>query len=289
MNKEHTQKSCSCDSSQNVKNEIPENVNQVTDACCDEATCDMFDFMSDYVGLKILHPGGKNGTKQLLEALRLKKGMKVLDIACGKGRNSVDMAKTYGCMVVGIDILENSIEEARKYAKKHNIEHQVSFMKADAENLPFPDNEFDITIAQAMLILVNNKSKVVREALRVLKPGGKSGWTELSWKSQPDKEFSNRASREICAKCIANVVTFDEWERLFTESDFLNIQVAQYNMDYRGFFRMIQDEGFLNSLNVMYRYMTRPRIRNRMKRLNTFFKTYPEYIGYGIYTGTKPD
>lgn len=286
---ENTQNNCSCNSGQNVKNEITENVSQADDTCCDEETCDMFDFMSDYVGLKILHPGGKIGTKQLLGPLGLKRGMKVLDIACGKGRNSVDIAKKYGCMVVGIDILDNSIEEARKYAKKHNVEHLVNFIKADAENLPFPDNEFNITIAQAMLILVNNKSKVVCEALRVLKPGGKSGWIELSWKSQPDKEFSNRASREICAKCIANVVTFDEWKKLFTESGFLNVKVARYDMNYRGFFRMIQDEGFLNGLKVMYRYMTKSKIRNRMKRLSTFFKTNPEYTGYGIYTGNKAD
>jgi ubiquinone/menaquinone biosynthesis C-methylase UbiE len=287
MNTECSQESCSCNSGQDVKNEIPENTVQETDTCCNEETCDMFDFMSDYVGLKILHPGGKNATKQLLVPLGLKKGMKVLDIACGKGRNSVDIAKKYGCMVVGIDILESSIEEARQYAKKHNVESLVSFIKAYAENLPFPDNEFDITIAQAMLILVNNKSKVVREALRVLKPGGKSGWTELSWKSQPDNDFCNRASREICAKCIANVVTFDEWKKLFTDSGFLDVKVNRYDMNYRGFFRMIQDEGFLNGLNVMCRYMTKPKIRNRMKKLNTFFKTYPEYTGYGIYTGNK--
>jgi uncharacterized metal-binding protein len=56
------------------------------DHCCNEETCDMFEFMSEHVGLKILHPGGMDATKQMLSYLKLHEGLKVLDIACGKGR-----------------------------------------------------------------------------------------------------------------------------------------------------------------------------------------------------------
>jgi ubiquinone/menaquinone biosynthesis C-methylase UbiE len=61
--------------------------------------------MSDHEGLKILHPGGVESTRKLIEMVGITKNMKVLDIACGKGRASVGLAKTFGCKVTGIDIL----------------------------------------------------------------------------------------------------------------------------------------------------------------------------------------
>jgi ubiquinone/menaquinone biosynthesis C-methylase UbiE/uncharacterized metal-binding protein len=259
----------------------------VDDECCTEETCDMFDFMSDYVGLKILHPGGTDGTRNLLSQLDIKENMKVLDIACGKGRTSVMLAKKYGCKVVGIDILENSIKEAREYAKKHIVEHLVSFQTANAENLPFADNEFDVTIAQAMLILVNDKAKVVHEASRVLKSDGTSGWIELSWKKTSEDDFIKAASQEICAKCITNVVTFDDWEKLLKGSGYSTVSTSRFNMEFRGFSKMLKDEGIINGMNVMFRYLTKSKIRSRMDKLSNFFKTYPEFLGYGIFITKK--
>ena len=268
--------------SYSVVNERP-----VPAECCLEDTCDMFDFMSDHVGLKVLHPGGKRATRKLIGLLQPDTNSKVLDIACGKGRTSVYLAKKYGCRVVGIDILENSIEEAKKYARKNRVEHLVSFQVADAQNLPFETNEFDYTIAQAMLILVEDKIKVMREAKRVLKPGGKSGWLELSWKKQSTVEFVKAASDEICALCIANVETFEDWEAAFLEGSGSKADSFRFDMDFRGLGGIIRDEGIVNSLNVMFRYLTKRHIRNRMKKLNQFFLKYPEHIGYGMYLTTK--
>jgi ubiquinone/menaquinone biosynthesis C-methylase UbiE/uncharacterized metal-binding protein len=257
------------------------------DSCCGTDDCDMFDFMSQHIGLKILHPGGTDATKQMYSLLNLRKGQKVLDIACGKGRASVEIAKKFGCKVVGFDILESSVREATEYAKQKGVEHLVSFIQADAEKLPFNDNEFDVTISQAMLILVNDKDKVIQEALRVLKPCGVSAWNELSWKKPVDAEFKTTASKAICGKCIANVVTFDEWENLFKANGYNNVSVNAYGMNNRGFSKMISDEGIFNATKVMYKYLANASIRKRMKNLDLFFKTYPEYLGYGIYITKK--
>jgi ubiquinone/menaquinone biosynthesis C-methylase UbiE len=183
--------------------------------------------------------------------------------------------------------LEKSIEEARRYAKMQGVEHLVKFIQADAEKLPFPDNEFDVTIAQAMLILVNNKEQVIREALRVLKPNGKSAWIELSWKKETDAEFRSNASEAVCGKCISNVVTFAEWQIIFKNNGYHNVEANQFNMNYRGFSKMINDEGIINGLKVIYKYLTNSGIRKRMLKLNNFFIKYPEFIGYGIYISNK--
>jgi ubiquinone/menaquinone biosynthesis C-methylase UbiE len=254
-------------------------------SCCAEKDCDMFDFMSKQVGLKVLHPGGITATRELIKLLAPARKMKVLDIGCGKGHTSVYLAKKYGCQVFGIDILEESIEEAKKYALKHRVSHLVNFKVADAHNLPFDNGEFDITFSEAVLILTNDKHKVIKEASRVLKQGGKSGWLELSWKEIPSKEFREKASKEICAKCISNVVTFEMHENDIKEGGFPKVQVEKFDMQYRGLFGMFKDEGIWNGLKVAYKNLSNPKIRKRMIRLDQFFKSHPEYLGYGIYIG----
>ncbi|HEX9934979.1 MAG TPA: class I SAM-dependent methyltransferase [bacterium] len=243
--------------------------------------------MSEHVGLNVLHPGGTKATGALLERLYLDRTMTVLDVACGKGLSSVALAKKVGCHVVGVDILENSIDKAEAFAKKHRVDHLVTFRVADAKRLPFPKNTFDAAFAQAMLILVNDKLKVVREVNRVLKPGGRSGWIELSWKKKASKEFIRSASKEICAACIANVDEFEGWEKLFKKGGVKNLETARYSMHFRGFRGMVEDEGFANGLKVMSKMATHPAMRKRMKNLNAFFKTHQDYVGYGIYTGVK--
>lgn len=261
-------------------------MNESKNNCCLES-CDMFDFMSDYVGRRILHPGGVRATQNLLNNLGIDNNKKVLDIACGKGLTSIYIAKKYGCQVVGIDILDKSIEEATHAAKKEGVNHLVSFHQGDAHELQFSENEFDITVAQAMLILVKDKAKVIQEATRVLKPNGHSGWIELSWKKQPTRDFLSTATKEICAVCIANVETFCHWEELFKGVGIRELKIDKHDMEYRGMRGMIEDEGLVNGFKIIYRLMTNSKIRKRMMKLDTFFKSYPEYIGYGIYTGSK--
>jgi arsenite methyltransferase len=256
------------------------------ETCCLES-CDMFDFMSEHVGRNILHPGGRKASDALIDLLQLDRNKTVLDVACGKGLTSVAVAKKYGCKVVGVDILEKSIEKARAFAVKHGVEHLVEFKVADAQKLPFTSNRFDATIAQAMLILVDDKIKAVREINRVLKPGGRSAWLELSWRKKTTKEFIERASKEICAACIARVDTFEGWQKTFKKGGVKNLRTQKNDLISSGVRGMFEDEGPSNGMAILFRMATRPSIRKRMNGLSLFFKTYREYLGYGIYSGSK--
>ncbi|UCE52223.1 MAG: class I SAM-dependent methyltransferase, partial [Desulfobacterales bacterium] len=82
---------------------------------------DIFDFMANYVGFSVLHPGGFSATEILADECEIDKQTRVLDIACGKGTSSIFLAQKYGCRVEGLDISEDLIKEARDFAKQKGI------------------------------------------------------------------------------------------------------------------------------------------------------------------------
>jgi arsenite methyltransferase len=249
--------------------------------------CDIFDFMAKYVGMSVLHPGGFASTNKLLDSYNLDKDKKVLDIACGKGTTSILIAKKFGCRVVGIDISPLLIEEAKKLAKRDKVDKLLDFQIADATHLPFNDNEFDASIAQAMLVLIDDKESVIREALRVIKPSGLAGWVELTWQQNPSDLFMKQVSEVICAYCMLNVKLLDGWKNLFVKSGALNLKTEVYPMYFNGFLGMIRDEGFSNTIRVIKKFLTESKVRTRMNTMNKFFKKNEDIFGFGIYTMTK--
>lgn len=256
-----------------------------SDKCSDK--CDIFDFMADHVGLTVLHPGGFRATEELAGRLNIDKDSRVIDIACGKGTTSVLLARKFGCRVIGVDISPELIGYAKRYARKKGVADRVEFRVADALALPFEKDTFDAAISQAMLILVDNKKKAVQEAMRVIKPGGRAGWLELSWKKKPDDRMLEALKRDICAYCMLNVETFDGWKRIFRGGGAKNLDIEEFPLGVGGMRDMVRDEGFVNTLRIMGKYVLDSGMRKRMGRINNVFKTKRDHFWYGIYVATK--
>ena len=266
---------------------LPNEASSKNEAECSIETCDIFDFMAEHVGLTVLHPGGFEATQELANACHIGAQIRVLDNACGKGTSAVYLAQKYGCQVVGIDIADHLIAQAKDLAKRKGMERLVSFRVADALDLPFSDGEFDVAVSQAMLVLVSDKKKAIQESLRVVKAGGRIGSVELSWKQPPTPEFLKAVSDVICAKCMLNVQIFEEWEKLFSEAGASQLETIKHSMKFDGMTGMTANEGLANTIRVMLRYLTNSRIRKRMDTMDRFFKAHTQYFGYGIYVGTK--
>jgi arsenite methyltransferase len=101
-------------------------------------------------------------------------GDAVLDIGCGAGVDSLVAAHLVGAggRVVGLDVTPAMIERARAHQVRLGLAN-VTFQVGDAEALPFPDNDFDAVISNGVFNLTLNKEKALKEAHRVLKPGGR--------------------------------------------------------------------------------------------------------------------
>lgn len=106
----------------------------------------------------------------IFQSAQPQKGEKVLDLGCGTGIYSIWLAKM-GLDVTGVDIAENMLTIASKKAAGANL--NIEFIQSDIHQLPFGDQTFDLVVANIVLEFTENPQKVVHEAMRVLKKGGR--------------------------------------------------------------------------------------------------------------------
>jgi ubiquinone/menaquinone biosynthesis C-methylase UbiE len=115
--------------------------------------------------------------ESLCEALDLRAGVRVLDVAAGNGNATLAAARRW-CDVTSSDYVPTLLEAGRRRAEAEG--HQVSFQEADAENLPFATASFDVVLSTFGVMFTPDQDKAARELVRVCKPGGRIGlasWT----------------------------------------------------------------------------------------------------------------
>ena len=115
--------------------------------------------------------------ERLCEAVDVRSGQKVLDVATGSGNTAISAARRYGD-VTGIDYVPELIEQARGRARAEGLE--VAFAVGDAEHLSFRDASFDAALSTVGVMFAPDQGKTAAELLRVTRPGGKIGlanWT----------------------------------------------------------------------------------------------------------------
>ncbi len=113
----------------------------------------------------------------LCEAMDIRSGWRVLDVAGGSGNASLAAARR-GCRVTSTDFVPELLERGKLRAAAEGL--RMDFLVADAENLPFSDAEFDAVISTVGVMFAPQQERAAAELLRVVKPGGKIGlacWT----------------------------------------------------------------------------------------------------------------
>jgi len=122
--------------------------------------------------------------ENLCEALDLRSGTRVLDVAAGNGNATLAAARRFGD-VTSTDYVSSLLESGRARAQAEG--HTIRFQEADAENLPFPDASFDAVMSSFGVMFTPDQDKAAGELARVCKPGGKIGlanWTPESFIGQ---------------------------------------------------------------------------------------------------------
>jgi ubiquinone/menaquinone biosynthesis C-methylase UbiE len=122
--------------------------------------------------------------ENLCEALDLRAGNRVLDVAAGNGNATLAAARRW-CEVSSTDYVPSLLESGRARAQAEG--YAIQFQEADAENLPFPDASFDAVMSTFGVMFTPNQDQAAGELARVCKPGGKIGlanWTPESFIGQ---------------------------------------------------------------------------------------------------------
>jgi len=157
--------------------------------------------------------------EQLCEALNLRPGSKVLDVAAGNGNVTLAAARRW-CDVTSTDYVPHLLDRGRERATAERL--NVQFREADAEALPFPDASFDVVVSTFGVMFTPDQDKAAAELMRVCKPGGKIGlanWTPQGFIGQLFKTLGKHMPPPAGVKSPALWGTHPRLNEMFATGD----------------------------------------------------------------------
>lgn len=122
---------------------------------------------------KTLNDALRRENEVLAEMAQIKKSDRVLDAGCGVGGSSLFLARKIGCPVVGISLSDKQIAKANNLASKESFTNTPEFLVMDFTKTSFPSSSFDVIWGIESVCHAANKDAFIREAHRLLKPGGR--------------------------------------------------------------------------------------------------------------------
>ncbi|MCZ4693615.1 class I SAM-dependent methyltransferase [Ancylomarina euxinus] len=135
------------------------------------------------------HVRGRAVSEELFFQIELINDSQVLDLGCGLGGTCRMLAEKYDCMVHGIDYSEQHISTAKSLSKLTGFEAKTEFIQADATQMPYSSDHFDLVITQHVQMCIADKDKLYSEVERVLKKGGHFIYYDVLKKSDEAPTF----------------------------------------------------------------------------------------------------
>ena len=251
-----------------------------------------FDFAAEVGFTK--HLGGIAATDEIAALCQIDEDRYVLDVGCGAGVTACYLAQKYGCKVIGVDILVKMVEKSNQRALKEGIADRVEFKSADAQELPFGDEMFDVVLTESATAFPEDKQKAMDEYTRVLKPGGYIALNESTWLRTPPQEIAAWVPQDMAGNPVP--LSKEEWRGLLEGAGLIDIDVRvkaiEAGAEAKG---MLQRYGCGGMLGIWGRmlalYIRNPAYRRFLKDLRQRGvqpKDVDKYLGYGLYIGRKP-
>ena len=155
---------------------------------------------------------------------KLKPGEIVLDLGSGGGIDVLLSAKRVGPTgkAYGVDMTDEMLALARENQKKAGVQN-VEFLKGTIENIPLPENSVDVIISNCVINLSGDKDRVIREAFRVLKPGGRFAVSDVIVRGEVPADI--RKSMELWVGCMAGALQEAEYVQKLETAGFTSMEV----------------------------------------------------------------
>jgi arsenite methyltransferase len=155
---------------------------------------------------------------------QLQPGEIVLDLGSGGGIDVLLSAKRVspGGKAYGLDMTDEMLALARENQSKSGIQN-VEFLKGEIENIPLPDDSVDVVISNCVINLSADKDRVLAEAFRVLRPGGRFAVSDVVVKGEVPAEV--RRNIELWVGCVAGALEESEYERKLQAAGFEMVSI----------------------------------------------------------------
>jgi SAM-dependent methyltransferase len=191
--------------------------------CCDPITSELYD-ANQTAELPPDAVKASLGCGNPTALAELKLGETVLDLGSGGGIDVLLSARRVGPAgkAYGLDMTDEMLALARANQRKAGVAN-VEFLKGEIENIPLPDNSVDVIISNCVINLSGDKDKVLREAFRVLKPGGRFAVSDVVVRGEVPAEI--RRSIELWVGCVAGALEDTEYQSKLAAAGFESIGI----------------------------------------------------------------
>jgi SAM-dependent methyltransferase len=193
------------------------------DGCCDPITSNLYDAAQtgDLPQETLLASLGCGNPTALAQ---LNAGETVLDLGSGGGIDVLLSARRVGPTgkAYGLDMTDEMLALARENQRKAGVDN-VEFLKGEIESIPLPDNSIDVIISNCVINLAGDKDRVMREAFRVLKPGGRIAVSDVVTRGEVPEEV--RKNMLLWVGCIAGALGDYQYVAKLARAGFENIDI----------------------------------------------------------------
>lgn len=202
------------------------------DGCCDPITSNLYDqAQAGEIPEEALNASLGCGNPTALA--KLNPGETVLDLGSGGGIDVLLSARRVGPTgkAYGLDMTDDMLQLARANQRKAGVEN-VEFLKGEIEHIPLPDASVDVVISNCVINLSGDKDQVLREAFRVLKPGGRLAVSDVVTQGEMPEQV--RKSMLLWVGCIAGALRDEEYRSKLTSAGFAAIEIEPtrvYNVE----------------------------------------------------------
>ena len=171
----------------------------------------------------------------------------IIDVGCGIGGSTLHLAKKFGCQATGITLSPVQASRAKERAKEAGLDERVKFEVANALNMPFADNTYDLVWSLESGEHMPDKAKFLGECYRVLKPGGKlifATWchretTAVAGDLTPSEIAHLKEIYRVY--CLPYVISLSEYRAIATECGFTNLKVDDWSTAVAPFWNVVID------------------------------------------------
>lgn len=193
------------------------------DGCCDPITSNLYESsqLGSIPGDAALASLGCGNPTALVE---LRQGETVLDLGSGGGIDVLLSARRVGPTgkAYGLDMTDDMLALARENQRKSGLQN-VEFLRGEIEHIPLPDNSVDVVISNCVINLSADKDQVLREAFRVLKPGGRFAVSDVVTRGGVPDDI--RRNMLLWVGCIAGALQDREYVDKLTRAGFEHIEI----------------------------------------------------------------